>query len=73
MKHYHPPGEQPRFHSNLRHYHRSGAQEQRSWEDWVGASAGKSSPSGRRSAILAALAFALLAGGGITAWILWLS
>lgn len=30
------PSEQPdRFSGNLRHYHRSGSQTQRSWDDWV--------------------------------------
>jgi hypothetical protein len=30
------PSEQPdRFSGSLRHYHRSGSQTQRSWDDWV--------------------------------------
>lgn len=30
------PSEQPdRFNGSLRHYHRSGSQMQRSWDDWV--------------------------------------
>jgi hypothetical protein len=30
------PSEQPdRFSGNLRHYHRSGSQTQRSWDEWV--------------------------------------
>lgn len=35
MKRTHPPDENAKFSGNLRHYHRTGAQSQRSWEDWV--------------------------------------
>ena len=35
MKRSHPPEVQTKFSGNLRHYHRSGANSQRSWEDWV--------------------------------------
>jgi hypothetical protein len=41
MKRTHPPDENARFSGSLRHYHRSGAQTQRSWDDWVEGSAGK--------------------------------
>ena len=27
--------EPPRFSGNLRHYHRAGCQQKRSWDDWV--------------------------------------
>ena len=30
-----PPDENAKFSGNLRHYHRTGAQEQKSWDDWV--------------------------------------
>ncbi len=35
MKKTQPPEAQLKFSGSLRHYHRSGAQTQRSWEDWV--------------------------------------
>ena len=35
MKRTRPPVEQTRFSGNLRHYHRSGSQTQRTWDDWV--------------------------------------
>ncbi len=35
MKPSHPPEVQAKFSGNLRHYHRSGAKAQRSWDDWV--------------------------------------
>ncbi len=35
MKPSHPPEEHAKFSGNLRHYHRSGAKTQRSWDDWV--------------------------------------
>ena len=41
MKRTHPPEEQARFSGNLRHYHRSGAQAQRSWDDWVDGTSAK--------------------------------
>ncbi len=30
-----PPDENAKFSGNLRHYHRTGAQTQKSWDDWV--------------------------------------
>ncbi|RYD23435.1 MAG: hypothetical protein EOP88_04140 [Verrucomicrobiaceae bacterium] len=41
MKRTLPPDENARFSGPLRHYHRSGAQTQRSWDDWVEGSGGK--------------------------------
>lgn len=41
MKRTHPPDENARFSGSLRHYHRSGAQTQRSWDDWVEGHAAK--------------------------------
>jgi hypothetical protein len=37
-----PPAESSRFSGNLRHYHRSGAQAPRSWDDWVDGPTNKS-------------------------------
>ncbi len=41
MKPSHPPEVQAKFSGNLRHYHRSGAKTQRSWEEWVEGTSGK--------------------------------
>ena len=30
-----PPDDGAKFSGNLRHYHRTGAQTQRTWDDWV--------------------------------------
>jgi hypothetical protein len=38
MKRTFPSDTQHRFRGNLRHYHRTNAQAQRSWEDWVNGS-----------------------------------
>jgi hypothetical protein len=35
MKRNHPSDEPFKFSGNLRHYHRSGAQRQRTWDEWV--------------------------------------
>lgn len=45
MKRTHPPDVHARFAGNLRHYHRSGANTQRSWDDWVDGVPTKSSGS----------------------------
>lgn len=47
MKRTLPPDENARFSGPLRHYHRSGTQTQRSWDDWV--EGGASKPKGSRS------------------------
>lgn len=41
MKRTHSPEEHARFSGNLRHYHRTGSQTQRSWDDWVEGGAAK--------------------------------
>lgn len=41
MKSSHPPEVQAKFSGSLRHYHRSGAKTQRSWDDWVEGTSGK--------------------------------
>jgi len=35
MKHSPSPDEHSKFSGNLRHYHRSSAQRQRTWDEWV--------------------------------------
>ena len=35
MKHPSQRDENSRFHGNLRHYHRSNSQKQRTWDEWV--------------------------------------
>ncbi len=35
MNKIHPPDENAKFSGSLRHYHRTAAQTQRSWDDWV--------------------------------------
>ncbi len=35
MKHTHSTETQTKFSGGMRHYHRSGAQAKRSWDDWV--------------------------------------
>jgi hypothetical protein len=42
MKRNFPSDTQQRFRSSLRHYHRTHAQAQRSWDDWVDGSSTKS-------------------------------
>jgi len=37
-----PQNEKPRFSGALRHYHRSGPQNQRTWEEWVDGKASRS-------------------------------
>lgn len=42
MKRRSAPEEHTKFSGNLRHYHRTGPQKQRSWDDWIEGAAGKS-------------------------------
>lgn len=63
MKRYHSPHEQPRFHGNLRHYHRFGSQPQRSWDDWVGA---KASNTASWTKIVGIVAVVLILGAVVT-------
>lgn len=65
MKHTHPPEAQSKFSGSLRHYHRAGAQNKRSWDDWVdGASSAKPKRARNWLKILAILV-AVAALGGI--------
>lgn len=66
MKRTHPPDENARFSGSLRHYHRSGAQTQRSWDDWVEGSAGKP-PGSRKLGKLLAIVLGTAALLGIVA------
>jgi hypothetical protein len=47
MKNSSPPSEPARFSGSLRHYHRSAAQTQRSWDEWVDGPGAK--PRGNKS------------------------
>jgi len=66
MKHNSPLDDESRFTGQLRHYHRSGARQQRTWEEWVegdGAKPGKL----RKWLKIAGIVVALLALGGVIA------
>ncbi len=52
MKRSLPPDENARFNGSLRHYHRAGAQTQRSWDDWVEGTTAKTRKSGKWLKIL---------------------
>ena len=62
MKRSFPPDAQARFSGNLRHYHRSGAPIQRSWDDWVEGTAAKSRGSKNLVKIAVAIASVLVLG-----------
>ena len=66
MKRTLPPEQNARFSGSLRHYHRSGTQTQRSWDDWVEGAAGKPKASRNVGKILA-LVIGVLALVGIIA------
>ena len=64
MKNPQLPPAPPKFSGNLRHYHRSGTQTQRTWDDWV------DGPSARRKSSrnwlkISAVFVSVLALGGI--------
>jgi hypothetical protein len=48
MKRVLPPDEHARFSGSLRHYHRTGSQTQRSWDDWVDGTTAKTRKSRHR-------------------------
>ena len=56
--------ESPRFKGSLRHYHRSGAKAEKSWDEWVDGKPAKSGSSLKHLKLLA-LMFATLALAGI--------
>ncbi len=60
------PELQDRFSGSLRHYHRTVAAPQRSWDDWVEGSKAKRK-NGRNWLKVSGVAFGLLALGGIIA------
>lgn len=64
MKRTLPSEGQDRFSGNLRHYHRSGAPSQRSWDDWVEGDQAKTRSSKNWLKIIAVMV-ALLGLGGI--------
>lgn len=55
MKRTLPPDENARFSGPLRHYHRSGSQTQRSWDDWVEGGAAKQKGSRGFAKVLAVI------------------
>ncbi|MES2924120.1 MAG: hypothetical protein V4819_21390 [Verrucomicrobiota bacterium] len=72
MKRTHPPEEHARFSGNLRHYHRTGSQTQRTWDDWVDGSA-KRRGSDNRLKILSIVVGVLALFGIVTGLIIELS
>jgi hypothetical protein len=70
MKRITPPDDTTRFSGSLRHYHRSGAQTQRSWDDWVEGSAGKTRGSRNMGKILGVILGAIALLGIVTGLII---
>ncbi len=65
------PSEQPdRFNGNLRHYHRSGTQTQRSWDEWVDGDLAKTRRSRKNWPKILGIILGVLALGGIIAGLL---
>lgn len=62
----HPPDEHARFAGHLRHYHRTGSQTQRSWDDWVEGTSAKARGSKNWPKIIG-IATAVIALSGIVA------
>jgi len=65
MKRSFPADNKDRFSGPLRHYHRSGYQTQRTWDQWVDAKAAQSGPANRLKTLLVVVA--VLALGGVIA------
>ncbi len=59
-----PQNEKPRFSGALRHYHRSGCQTQRTWEEWVDGKASRSWVTKKSIAVIV-ITLAVLALAGI--------
>jgi hypothetical protein len=70
MKRTLPPDENARFSGPLRHYHRSGSQTQRSWDDWVEGGASKPKRSRGLGKVLVAVVATLALAGIITGLIM---
>lgn len=66
MKRNYPGEDRKHFGGNLRHYHRSGAQNRRTWDEWVYGDARRPASAGKWFKILGVL-LAVLALGGIIA------
>lgn len=64
MKSPSPIDEKNRFRGTLRHYHRSGGQVQRTWDEWVDGKSARPNPAGKWLKI-AAIVLAFLALGGV--------
>lgn len=62
MKHPFPTDNKDRFSGQLRHYHRSGYQNRRTWDEWVDGKAAKSGPTRWRKTVLVLLAVLTLGG-----------
>ena len=68
-----PPDENAKFSGNLRHYHRTGAQTQRSWDDWVDGTTVKTCQPRNWLKIVGIVGAALALSGIITGLIIELS
>jgi len=73
MKRTFPPDEYAKFSGNLRHYHRTGAQTQRTWDDWVEGTTAKTRKSRNWLKIGGILVAVLALSGIITGLIIELS
>ena len=68
-----PPDENAKFSGNLRHYHRTGAQTPKSWDDWVDGAAATTRKSRKWLKIAGIVIAALALSGIITGLIIELS
>ena len=70
MKRTRPPQTPGKFQGNLRHYHRSGGQNPRTWDDWVdGPSAKRKGTHNWPKVVAAVVAVLALAGIAAALWI----
>lgn len=73
MKSSHPPDKPSEFSGSLRHYHRSGAQRQGTWDEWVGGPSSKVRRSRNWLEIIGIIAGVLALAGIITGLVIVLS
>ena len=73
MKDSHSPEGNAKFSGNLRHYHRSGSQTTRSWDDWVNGTPVEVKPKSNWPKIIGITTCVLALGGIITGLIIELS
>lgn len=73
MKRTLPSEGQDRFNGNLRHYHRTGAQAQRSWDEWVDGDQAKAGRSRNWLKIIGIVGAVVGLGGIITGLLIELS